>query len=113
MKPGRRESSDITSRHDPRDHPAKALHNSRKHDVTFDRAATVFLDAFALTVYDELNSQNEDRWFTLGYYDAGGRLLAVAHTYEVTGSNNVRCALFQPARPQEANDILMRTSRDR
>ena len=94
MKPGRRESSDITSRYAPRDHPAKALHNSRKHDVTFDRAATVFLDAFALTVYDELNSQNEDRWFTLGYYDAGGRLLAVAHTYEVTGSNNVRVRII-------------------
>ena len=60
-----------------------------KHGVTFDQAATVFLDALALTVYDEANSQNEDRWFTLGY-DATGRLLAVAHTYEVTGPTNVR-----------------------
>jgi uncharacterized DUF497 family protein len=69
--------------------PTKALYNARKHGVTFDQSATVFLDAFALTVYDEASSQSEDRWFTLGY-DASGRLLAVAHTYEITGPTNVR-----------------------
>jgi uncharacterized DUF497 family protein len=73
--------------------PAKALYNARKHGVTFDQAATVFLDALALTVYDEANSQNEDRWFTLGY-DASGKLLAVAHTYEVTGPTNVRMRII-------------------
>jgi uncharacterized DUF497 family protein len=73
--------------------PAKAFYNARKHGVTFDQAATVFLDAFALTVYDEANSQDEDRWFTLGY-DASGRLLAVAHTYEVTGPANVRMRII-------------------
>jgi uncharacterized DUF497 family protein len=30
--------------------PAKARLNAYKHDVTFDQAATVFLDALALTV---------------------------------------------------------------
>jgi uncharacterized DUF497 family protein len=73
--------------------PAKALYNARKHDVTFDQAATVFLDAFALTVYDEASSQTEDRWFTLGY-DANGRLLALAHTYELTGPTNVRVRII-------------------
>jgi len=68
--------------------PAKALYNARKHGITFDQAATVFLDALALTVYDEANSRNEDRWFTLGY-DASGSLLAVSHTYEVTGPSQV------------------------
>jgi uncharacterized protein len=28
--------------------PAKALSNARKHNVTFDQAATVFLDSLAL-----------------------------------------------------------------
>ena len=73
--------------------PAKALYNARKHDVTFDQAATVFLDALALTVYDEANSQNEDRWFTLGF-DVSGKLLAVAHTYEITGPINVRMRII-------------------
>src|SRR5437868_4812822 len=73
--------------------PAKALYNARKHGVIFDEAASVFLDAMALTVYDEANSQNEDRWFTLAY-DASGRLLAVAHAYEVTGPTNVRVRII-------------------
>jgi len=53
----------------------------------------VLVDAFALTVYDEANSQHEDRWFTLGY-DTSGRLLAVAHTYEVIGPTNVRVRII-------------------
>jgi uncharacterized DUF497 family protein len=73
--------------------PAKAIYNVRKHGVTFDQAATVFLDALALTVYDEANSQNEDRWFTLGF-DASGRLLAVAHTYHAIGPTNVRVRII-------------------
>jgi uncharacterized DUF497 family protein len=73
--------------------PAKALHNARKHDVTFDQAATVFLDALALTVYDEAHSQSEERWFTLGF-DASGKLLAVAHTYEIAGPAHVQVRII-------------------
>jgi uncharacterized DUF497 family protein len=63
--------------------------NVRKHGITFDRAAAVFLDALALTVYDESHSQNEDRWFTLEH-DASGALLAVAHTNQATGPASVQ-----------------------
>ncbi|MGP0093468.1 MAG: BrnT family toxin [Xanthobacteraceae bacterium] len=73
--------------------PAKALYNARKHGVTFDQAATVLLDALALTVYDDANSQHEERWFTLGL-DAGGNLLAVAHAYEIIGPTNVRIRII-------------------
>ena len=73
--------------------PAKALSNARKHGVTFEQAATVFLDALALTVYDEANSQNEERWFTLGL-DAGERLLAVAHTYEMRAPRSVQIRII-------------------
>jgi hypothetical protein len=51
--------------------PAKALSNIHKHGVTFDQAATVFLDGLALTIYDTASSNGEERWFTLGF-DAGG-----------------------------------------
>jgi uncharacterized protein len=77
--------------------PAKALSNLRKHDVTFDQAATVFLDELALTVYDGANSLDEERWFTLGLH-SGGKLLAVAHTYEIAESGNVRIRMIS-ARP--------------
>jgi uncharacterized protein len=73
--------------------PAKALSNARKHDVTFEQAATVFLDALALTVYDEENSHDEERWFTLGL-DSKGVLVAVAHTYDITGPLNVRVRII-------------------
>lgn len=68
---------------------AKAIANVRKHGVTFEQAATVFLDPLALTVYDEAHSQNEERWFTLGH-DANGALLAVAHTYQATETTSFR-----------------------
>ena len=42
--------------------PAKALSNARKHGITFDQAATVLLDALALTVYDDASSRHEERW---------------------------------------------------
>jgi uncharacterized DUF497 family protein len=77
--------------------PAKALSNLRKHGVSFDLAATVFLDALALSVYDAANNQDEERWFTLGF-DGSGRLLAVAHTYQEMASDRVRMRIIS-ARP--------------
>lgn len=49
----------------------------------------MFLDPLALTVYDKASSFDDERWFTLGF-DARGRLLAVAHTYHMTGNVSVR-----------------------
>ncbi|MEK7207842.1 MAG: BrnT family toxin [Pseudomonadota bacterium] len=81
---------------------AKALANAAKHGVTFDRAATVFRDRLALTVFDKAHSQSEERWFTLGL-DAGGKLLAVAHTYQTTGPNSARVRIIsaRDATPRE------------
>lgn len=64
--------------------PGKAVSNVAKHGVTFAQAAAVFSDPLALTVYDEVNSDFEDRWFTLGM-DSTGKLLAVAHTFAEAG----------------------------
>lgn len=72
---------------------AKALANVAKHGVTFDRAATVFRDALALTVFDSAHSQSEERWFTIGH-DAAGMLLAVAHTYQTTGPAGARVRII-------------------
>ena len=60
--------------------PIKAKKNLRDHGIAFERAATVFLDASALSIYDEEHSENEDRWITLGI-DRIGTLLVVCHTY--------------------------------
>ncbi len=80
----------------------KALANARKHGVTFDQAATVFQDALALTVFDAEHSQQEERWFTLGF-DAGGVLLAVSHTFAATATARIRVRLIsvRPATRRE------------
>ena len=59
----------------------KAASNLRKHQVSFEQAATVFKDRLALTVYDSSHSVTEERWFTLGMDDSG-RLLAISHTFQ-------------------------------
>jgi uncharacterized protein len=69
--------------------PVKAQSNIAKHNgITFVQAATVLLDALALTVFDAAHSEFEERWFTLGN-SSDGKLLAVSHTYQHTGPINV------------------------
>jgi uncharacterized protein len=60
--------------------PSKARRNIKKHRVAFERAATVFLDARALTIFDEGHSGEEERWVTLGA-DNTGTLLVICHTF--------------------------------
>jgi uncharacterized DUF497 family protein len=40
--------------------PRKARQNVNKHRVTFERAATIFLDPRALSEFDEEHSRSED-----------------------------------------------------
>ncbi len=60
--------------------PSKAVVNLRKHGVSFDEAATVFLDELALTGSDPDHSEAEARYITFGASSLG-RVLAVSHTY--------------------------------
>ena len=64
--------------------PDKALRNIRKHGVPFREAAMVFNDKFAITVYDDTHSDQEQRFVTLGMSDIG-RVLVICHT--VIGEN--------------------------
>lgn len=59
--------------------PAKAAANIRKHSVSFEEAASVFLDPVALTFIDPDHSEDEERAITIGR-SARGRVLFVAHT---------------------------------
>ncbi|HEY7320342.1 MAG TPA: BrnT family toxin [Candidatus Binatia bacterium] len=73
--------------------PAKARQNARKHRVTFERGATVFLDPNALSLFDEQHSEEEDRWITLGL-DQNGALLVISHTYHEEAENSARVRLI-------------------
>lgn len=57
---------------------AKAQRNIRKHGVSFEEAATVFLDPFAMTFNDPDHSADERRYITIGV-SSRQRLLLVAH----------------------------------
>lgn len=67
-------------------HKAKA--NIAKHGLSFDEAATVFLDALALSGPDPDHSATESRYITFGVSSLG-RLLAVSHTYRPGGNRLV------------------------
>ena len=69
--------------------PIKARLNLEEHGITFERAATVFLDAEALSEFDEEHSQDEDRWITLGL-DRTGALVVVCHTYREETETSAR-----------------------
>lgn len=60
--------------------PAKAASNLRKHEVSFELAATVFRDPFMQSIPDEYHSDIEERWITMGLA-RNGQLVVVSHTY--------------------------------
>ena len=60
--------------------PRKAEINLQKHGVSFDEAASVFLDRLALSGTDPEHSIGESRYITFGMSRLG-RLLAVSHSY--------------------------------
>jgi uncharacterized DUF497 family protein len=62
----------------------KARQNFQKHKVAFEKAAEVFLDPLAISIFDEDHSIDEDRWVTMGK-DKGGMILVVVHTFIVQG----------------------------
>ena len=61
--------------------PRKAAANAKKHQVTFEEAATAFGDELAITAPDPDHAVGEERWITFGE-SARGRLLTVSHTEE-------------------------------
>jgi uncharacterized DUF497 family protein len=56
---------------------AKATSNKRKHGVSFEMAALVFTDPYALVEQDRIEN-GEERWLTIGVVD-GFLMLTGAH----------------------------------
>lgn len=57
----------------------KAVYNLREHEVNFEEAKTVFEDLFAITIPDDLHSEDEDRSIILGL-SLLARVLLVVYT---------------------------------
>ena len=72
--------------------PAKARRNQQKHGVSFERAARIFLDPFAISIFDESHSENEV-------------LLVVVHTFRSVDAETslVRLISARKATKEEAH----------
>jgi hypothetical protein len=60
--------------------PQKEKANLQKHGVSFEQASYVFADPFALSRFDNENSEGEDRWILLGTA-LTQTILVVVHTF--------------------------------
>ena len=83
--------------------PAKAASNARGHGITFEQAATVFLDARTLSQLDEEHGDDEERRLSVGM-DKATRLLVVCHTYrdETPSGATIRIISARRATRQES-----------
>ena len=59
---------------------SKNIINIQKHNVSFEEAMTVFKDNMAVLLYDEDNSETEDRFNIIGMSQMS-KLLIVCHCY--------------------------------
>lgn len=73
--------------------PRKARRNVKQHGVTFERAASIFVDRSALSEFDEEHSEGEERWITLGL-DQTGVVLVVCHTFRNDTESSARLRLI-------------------
>jgi hypothetical protein len=59
--------------------PFKARRNQIKHGISFEEAASVFGDAWSISIPDPQHSGEEERWVTIGK-SRRARVLVVVHT---------------------------------
>lgn len=57
--------------------------NQEKHKISFEEAATVFYDTYAIVIGDTEHSESEDRFVILGY-SKKANLLVVCHCYRAS-----------------------------
>jgi uncharacterized DUF497 family protein len=83
--------------------PAKAKANIKKHRVGFDRATEIFIDPMMLTIYDEVHSESEDRWITVGE-DRNNVTLVVVHTFKEADPSNAPIRIISARRATKQED---------
>ena len=83
--------------------PNKATKNYSKHNISFEFAATIFLDPKAITIFDSDHSETEDRWITMGI-SKNGTILTIIHTYNEINDSNISIRLIS-ARKSTKNEV--------
>ncbi len=80
--------------------PDKARLNLRRHGVSFEEAATAFMDPLSSTIDDPLHSDTEERFIIVGE-SSQKRLLVVVHTDR---GDHIRIISARVANPRESRD---------
>lgn len=70
--------------------PEKAEANVRKHGITFEEAATTWLDPFAIERPDPRHVEHEERWLRIGASLRGALLVAWSTEREDEGGIVIR-----------------------
>ena len=83
--------------------PDKAKKNLSKHKISFELAATIFLDQNAISIHDSDHSKSEDRWITMGI-SRNGNILTIVHTFKEMDDLNVSIRIIS-ARKSTKNEI--------
>jgi uncharacterized DUF497 family protein len=68
--------------------PDKSKKNLSKHKISFELAATIFLDPNAISIHDSDHSESEDRWITMGI-SKNASILTIVHTFNEIDDLNV------------------------
>jgi hypothetical protein len=77
----------------------KAIANKRRHHVSFEVAARVFLDPNRIEILDDREDYGEDRWITIGM--VAPALLVVVYTLRGSEGDLVRLISARRANEQE------------
>jgi hypothetical protein len=78
----------------------KETENFIKHKLSFAESVYIFRDQRILTVYEEENSDAEDRWISIGLSRNG--LLVVVHTHRISeGKETIRIISARKANKAE------------
>ncbi len=83
--------------------PKKAVENLRKHGISFETGATIFLDPLARTIPDPDHSETEERWISIGHA-SNGQMLLVIHTWQDLSPSSARVRIIS-ARPANRAEI--------
>ena len=73
--------------------PNKADKNFKKHKIRFENAAEIFLDPFALSIFDDEHSIDEDRYITIGLVK-NDNLIVVVHTFVEFERDQIRIRII-------------------
>lgn len=84
--------------------PAKSEENERKHGLSFEQAAEIFLDPYRFEDFDSEHSDQEDRWAIIGLVGSDSYVIRV--TCSETDPDDLRIISARRADRRQVNRYL-------